>query len=139
LSAVRQRNVALILARELAVNLATPMWIWDEDGELIYYNEHVQAILGSPQQELGVGRLDELPVFEPEDLDGSPIPVSELPSAIAIRNKVPAHRDLRIVGRDGVRRTLAVTAFPLFARGGEFVGAVSVFWNQEPDQEPNGR
>ncbi len=35
MSAVRQRNVALILARELAVNLATPMWVWDEDGELV--------------------------------------------------------------------------------------------------------
>src|SRR5437763_577430 len=34
MSAVRQRNVALILARELAVNLATPMWVWDSRGSL---------------------------------------------------------------------------------------------------------
>jgi PAS domain-containing protein len=131
MSAVRQRNVALILARELAVNLSMPMWIWDEDGELIYYNEHVQQILGSPRHELGVGRLDELPAFEPRDLDGNPIPLSELPSAIALQRKRPAHRDLTIVGQDGVKRMLSVTAFPLFARGGEFVGAVSVFF--EPD------
>jgi PAS domain-containing protein len=130
MSAVRQRNVALILARELAVNLATPMWVWDEAGELVYYNEHVQAILGSPQDEIGVGRLDELPQFEPTDLDGNPIDVSELPSAIAIGLRRPAHRELCIVGRDGVRRELSVTAFPLFARGGEFVGAVSVFWEK---------
>jgi PAS domain-containing protein len=130
MSAVRQRNVALILARELAVNLATPMWVWDETGELVYYNEHVQAILGSPQNEIGVGRLDELPVFEPSDLDGNPIDVADLPSAIALTEHRPAHRDLRITGRDGVQRELAVTAFPLFARGGEFVGAVSVFWER---------
>ena len=130
MSAVRQRNVALILARELAVNLATPMWVWDENGELVYYNEHVQAILGSPQHEIGVGRLDELPQFEPMDLNGDPIPVSELPSAVAIGLRRPAHRELSITGRDGVRRELSVTAFPLFARGGEFVGAVSVFWEK---------
>lgn len=131
MTAVRQRNVALILARELAVNVATPMWVWDEQGELIYYNDHVQAILGSPQRELGVGRLDELPSFQPEDLEGNPIPVEELPSAIALGERRPAHRDLRIVGRDGVPRELSVTAFPLFARGGEFVGAVSVFWERD--------
>ncbi len=130
MSEVRQRNVALILARELAVNLATPMWVWDGDGELVYYNEHVQQILGSPQHEIGVGRLDELPQFEPTDLNGDPIPVTELPSAVALGQRRPAHRELRIVGRDGVKRELSVTAFPLFARGGEFVGAVSVFWEK---------
>jgi PAS domain-containing protein len=128
MSAVRQRNIALILARELAVNVATPMWIWDETGELVYYNEHVLQILGIAESEIGVGRLEELPKFEPEDLDGQPIPVDELPSGIATMKKQPASRDLYIVGQDGVRRLLTVTAFPLFARGGEFVGAMSVFW-----------
>lgn len=128
MGAVRQRNVALILARELAVNVATPMWIWDEEGELVYYNEHVQAILGSPEREIGVGRLEELPQFEPCDLDGNPIDVDELPSAIALNQRVPAHRELQIVGLDGARREIAVTAYPLFGRGGEFCGAVSVFW-----------
>ncbi len=128
MSAVRQRNVALILARELAVNLSMPMWIWDETGELIYYNDHVQEILGSPHHEIGVGRVDELPRFEPREMDGTPIPVDELPAAIALQQKRPAHRDMRIIGSDGVQRSLSVTAFPLFARGGEFVGAVSVFF-----------
>jgi hypothetical protein len=35
---------------------------------------------------------------------------------------------VQIVATDGVRKRLAVTAYPLFARGGEFVGAVAVFW-----------
>lgn len=131
MGAVRQRNVALILARELAVNVATPMWIWDEEGELVYYNEHVQAILGSPQREIGVGRLDELPQFEPCDLEGNPINVSELPSAIALNQHIPAHRELQIVGLDGVTRKIAVTAYPLFSRSNEFCGAVSVFWQLE--------
>src|SRR5688572_3515544 len=120
MTAVRQRNVALILARELAVNLATPMWIWDAEGELVYYNEHVQAILGSPRHEIGVGRLEELPKFEPTDLDGNPLPFDEIPSAVVLKRHVPAQRKIRVTGIDGKRRVLSVTAFPLFARGGEF-------------------
>ncbi len=135
MTAVRQRNVALILARELAVNLSTPMWIWDEAGELVYFNEHVLEILGSRSPDFGVGRLEELPKFEPQDLDGNPIDVDDLPSAIAIKQQRPSQQRFRILGMDGVKRTVSVTAFPLFARGGEFVGAVTVFWQVEE----NGR
>ncbi len=131
MGAVRQRNVALILARELAVNVATPMWIWDEEGELVYYNEHVQAIVGSPEREIGVGRLEELTQFALCDLDGNPVDVSEVPSAIALTQHIPAHRELRITGMDGVERKIAVTAYPLMGRAGEFCGAVSVFWQLE--------
>src|SRR5947209_5685722 len=126
MSAIRQRNVALILARELAVNVATPMWVWDEEGNLVYYNDHVAAMLGTPNG-LEIAELDELSQFEPTDLDGTPIPTEDLPSAIATKRHEPAHRELQITGRDGVKRRLDVTAFPLFARGGTFVGALSVF------------
>jgi PAS domain-containing protein len=128
---VRQRNVALILARELAVNLATPMWVWDEDGTLVYYNDHVARLFGALHSELGIERLSELSRLQPVDLDGNAIPPDELPSPTAIRERRPEHRDLRITGLDGVTRTLTVTAFPLFARGGEFVGAMSVFWERD--------
>ena len=130
---VRQRNVALILARELAVNVSTPMWIWDETGELVYYNEHVQELLGSAHSDIGLVRLDELPQLDPRDLTGEPIDVNELPAAIATRSKRPAHRDVLITALDGSRKAVSATAFPLFARGGEFVGAVSVFWEMEDD------
>jgi PAS domain-containing protein len=139
MTAVRQRNVALILARELAVNVATPMWIWDENGELVYYNEHVQKILGSPPEKVGIGRLEELPQLAPTDLDGNPLPVSEIPSAIVLQQHVPAHRDLGMVGFDGVKRILSVTSFPLFARGGEFLGAVSVFWEKKDENASDGK
>lgn len=128
MTAVRHRDIALILARELAVNVATPMFVWDENGELIYFNEHVQAILGTPQHEFGLERFDEVPQFSRHDLEGRPIDISELPSAIALNEKRPAHRDVRITRQDGAQRTLSETAFPLFGRHGELVGAVTIFW-----------
>lgn len=125
---VRQRSVALILARELAVNLTTPMWIWDEEGALVYLNEPAEEIVGRRYQEIGPLHQDELPQFQPEDLDGNPIDSSELPSSVALREKRPSHKIMRLIGMDGVKRTIEGTAYPLFTRGDEFVGAVSVFW-----------
>jgi len=125
---VRQRNVALILARELAVNLATPMWVWDEQGTLVYHNERATTLVGGKTSDLGISQLDDISVFEARDLDGTPIDVADLPSAIALREKKPAHREIVFKGLDGVSRSVGVTAFPLFVRGDEFVGALTVFW-----------
>jgi PAS domain-containing protein len=133
MSRVRQRSVALILARELAVNVATPIWVWDEEGTLVYLNEPAEEIVGRRLQDFGTLHQDELPQFEPEDLDGNPIDPSELPSAVALRELRPSHRVVRIVGMDGVKRKIEGTAFPLFTRGDELVGAVAVFW-QIPDE-----
>lgn len=125
---VRQRSVALILARELAVNLTTPMWIWDEQGLLVYLNEPAEEIIGRRYQDLGPLHQDDLSQFQPEDLDGNPIDASELTAVMALREQIPSHRALRIVGLDGVKRKIEATSFPLFTRGDEFVGAVTVFW-----------
>jgi PAS domain-containing protein len=125
---VRQRNVALILARELAVNVTTPMWMWDEAGALVYYNEPAAAIIGRPFDDVDTMHLDEIDQFRSEDLEGNRVAVEDLPSGVALRDKTPAHQVLRITGFDGVKRTISVTAIPLFVRGDQFVGAMAVFW-----------
>jgi PAS domain-containing protein len=130
MSQVRQRSVALILARELAENVVTPMWMWDEDGILVYFNEPAAKIIGRPFDDVGMLRLDEIAQFNAEDLDGNRIPVSELPSGVALRERQPAFRVLRMTGLDGVKRTISVTAIPLFGRGDQFVGAMAVFWER---------
>lgn len=128
MSEVRQRSVALILARELAVNVATPMWVWDEEGNLVYLNEPAEQIVGRRLQEIGSLHQHEMPQFHPEDLDGNPIDPSDLPSAVALRERRPSHSVVRIVGMDGIKRKIEGSAFPLFTRGNELVGAVAVFW-----------
>ena len=49
---------------------------------------------------------------------------------VTLRDRHPAHRDLKIVGADGISRTIEVTAIPLFAHADEFVGAIAVFWER---------
>jgi hypothetical protein len=75
-------------------------------------------------------------LFSPEDLDGKPLALEELPLGIALVARKPAHRDLRIAGIDGQKRVVSVTAFQLFARADEFVGAVAVFWQHAGGERP---
>src|SRR5438093_13520920 len=49
----RQKNLVLILAREFASKLATPMFVADADGNLVFYNEPAEIILGRTFAEAG--------------------------------------------------------------------------------------
>jgi PAS domain-containing protein len=127
----RQKSLVLILAREFASNLATPLFVVAPDGTLVFYNEPAEAVLGRRFAESGEMSAEEWStVFTPSDLDGSPLALDELPLGVALAQRVPAHRPIRIQGLDGIDRTIAVTAFPLFAHTDEFVGAVAIFWEE---------
>ena len=130
--ASRPRNLVLILAKDLASRLATPAFVVDREGTLLYFNEAAEAVLGMPYAEAGEMRGQQWAnLFEPRDDQGNTIPPEELPIGIAITHHKPAHEALTIQAADGVRRPLAVTALPLFAHADEFVGAVAVFWERE--------
>jgi PAS domain-containing protein len=133
-AAGRQKNLVLILARELAENLATPTFIADEDGRLVYYNEPAEAILGKRFSEANALLPQEWTSrFSIEELDGTPLTLEDLPAGVALLERRPAHREIALTGLDGVRRTISVTAIPLFARASEFVGLFTIFWEHEPD------
>jgi PAS domain-containing protein len=130
----KTRSLVLILAKDLASRLATPVFVVDHEGTLLYFNEAAEPVLGHPYAETGEMRGEEwAKMFEPRDLDGNLIPLQELPLGIAVFTHKPAHRNLTIRAGDGEQRHLAVTAFPLFAHKDEFVGAVAVFWEHDPE------
>ena len=56
---MRQREIEVILTRQLASYLALPIFIVDEDGTLIFYNEPAEAILGQRFEETGEMPADE--------------------------------------------------------------------------------
>ena len=125
------RDLILILARDLTSRLATPAFVVDAAGTLAYFNEAAEPVLGASYAEAG-----ELPAggwateWDPRDLDGTPVPLEDLPLGIAFREGRPAHKPLRIHGADGVTRDIEVTAFPLSARPDEILGAIAVFWER---------
>ena len=130
----QQRNLVLILARELASNSATPMFVVDPTGTLIFFNEPAERVLGRSFAETGPLEPDEWGrMFSPVDETGKAIPLDALPLTKVMRDLEPGHLEFKITGLDEVVRKIAVTAFPLFARANDFVGAVAIFWEQRMD------
>lgn len=123
------KELMLILARELATNAATPMFIADADGTLVFYNEPAERILGRSFAAAGEIVASEWEtLFRVESLDGQPMPLEQMPGGIAFLERRAASGPLRITSLDGVKHELATTAFPLFKRGRDFVGVVVLFW-----------
>jgi PAS domain-containing protein len=133
----RQKHLALIIARELASQLATATFIADADGQLVFYNEAAEDILGRTFAEAGSMPATEWSsLFRIEDLDGAPLPLDELPGGIALAERRPAHRRIRVAGLNGGRRLISVTAIPLFSHPTELVGMVAFFWEEDGRVEP---
>lgn len=125
-------DVELILMKQLASYLAMPIFLVDPEGTLVYYNEPAEDLLGKRYDETGEMPLDEWgKIFVPTDRDGAPLAPEELPLAIAVREHRPEHGEISIIGLDGVRRDLAVTAFPVVGVGERELGAVAIFWEDD--------
>lgn len=125
-----QQPLPLIMMRELADNLATPLFLVDRDGVLVYYNEAAEGILGLRYADAGSLTADEWGerwgALHP---DGSPMSADERPIACAMRQGKPCHMPMLLITTEGVRRSIEVTAFPLLARADEIVGGVAIFWD----------
>lgn len=124
-----QKEVEIILTRQLASYLTMPIFVVDPAGKLLFYNEPAELILGHRFEETGELPLSEWStMFEPTDDAGKPVDPSHLPLVIALRDRRPAHGQLHIVGMDGARRVLEITAVPLIGQAGRFLGAMAIFW-----------
>jgi len=99
------------------------------EGDLLYYNEAAEPLLGRRYDEAGEMPLAELAaIFKTTDTDGSPLAAEQLPLAVALSEQRPAHRHVLFQGLDGLRRSVEVTAFPLRGQGGRHLGVVAFFW-----------
>jgi PAS domain-containing protein len=124
-----QKDLVLILVRDLADKLASAAFVVDREGTLVYFNERCGEILGRTFAEVGEMKMDDWSTrFSPTTFDGQPIPPDDLALVRAINEHVPAHQKIRVQSDDGTNRAIAVTALPLFATRDEYVGAVAVFW-----------
>lgn len=138
-----RKDIEIILMRQLASYLAMPIFIVDTQGNLLFFNEPAEQILGRRFEETGWMDSDTWStVFKPRDADGNILSGNDLPLMRALTTLRPAHRRIWIAGLDGARRTIELTAFPLIGLGDRFVGAVSIFWEfqgQEAERPQTGR
>ena len=123
------KSLPLILARELAANLATPMFIIDATGTLVFYNEAAELLIGRPFGDLGEVAATEFgAVLQLAEPDGTMLRRRDTPAGVAFFERRPSHRVLMATGYDGARRKVEVTAYPLFGTADEMHGVVTVFW-----------
>jgi PAS domain-containing protein len=128
-----QREIEVILARQLANYLALPVFLADTEGNLIFYNEPAERILGRRFEDTGeMPAAEWSTLFHPEDPQGRPLPAERLPLVQALTLRRPAHDRYWIQGLDGARRMIEVTAFPLIGMAGRFLGGLALFWETVP-------
>ena len=118
--------IQIILIRQLAGYLGIPLFLVDPKGDLLFYNEPAEVILGLRFEETGA-----MPakiwssIFTPVDEQGQPIPPENLPLMMALATQRPAHKRFYIHGMNGVRRHIDVVSIPIIGLQGEFLGAAS--------------
>jgi PAS domain S-box-containing protein len=137
-TAMAQMPLELILTRQLASYLATPMFLVGHEGELLFYNEAAEAVLGyrfDDVVELPLAAwIKEFPLFN--TTSGQSLAVEEIPLARALRERRPVHDSILYQRPDGERFDVTVTAIPLIGQGGKVLGAAAIFWVDVPEKEP---
>jgi PAS domain S-box-containing protein len=127
----RHKHLVLILARELASNIATPTLIGDDRGQLVFYNEAAEELIGSTFAEVGEIPIDEFTAsFQPRTAAAEPLPPEVRPARIAFDERRATHERFWVTDYQGTEFEVAVTAFPLFAHADEFVGIMAIFWRR---------
>ena len=128
-------DIEIILNRQLADCLSIPVFITDTIGNLIFYNEPAEELLGKRFEETG-----EMPVeiwakvFKPMDQHHTPIAPDELPLVRTLKTCSPHHKTFWIESLKGNATEISVTSYPIIGRTGEFLGAVAIFWKEEADE-----
>lgn len=128
----RQMEIELILARQLISYLGVPMFLVDPQGDLLYYNEAAETILGIRFEETGRMPMEEWSrAFTPTTADGTPMEPEALPLVIALQKGRPSVGELWIQSLDERTRQIQVIALPLVGLAGKRLGAVAVLWEVE--------
>ena len=128
-------EIEIILNRQLADCLSIPVFITDTAGNLIFYNEPAEEILGKRYEETG-----EMPVemwgtiFKPIDEAGHLLAPDDLPLVKTLRNCRPYHKIFLIESLKGSIEKISVTSYPILGRSGKFLGAVAIFWELKDDE-----
>lgn len=128
-----QHPIELILLRQLASYLTIPIWMMDSEGNLVYYNEPAEGLLGAQFDDVGPIHAEHLAtMFKATDLDGEPLEDKDLPVVKALIDQRPATGTIRFCGLDGIWHDVEISAIPLDGQGGNFHGVMATFWEITP-------
>lgn len=125
-------EIEIILNRQLADCLSIPVFITDRKGNLIYYNEPAEDILGRRYEDTGEMPSDVwATIFKPTDEEGRSLSPDDLPLVKTLKECYPYHRTFWIESLKGKREKISVTSYPILGRTSNFLGAVAIFWQSK--------
>jgi PAS domain-containing protein len=123
--------IEIILNRQLADCLAIPVFITDTAGNLLFYNEPAEDILGERYEDTGEMPVEKWStIFKSKEDDGSLVPPEDLPLVKTLKNQVPYFKTFWIESLQGKLEKISVSSYPIIGRAGKFLGAVAIFWRQ---------
>lgn len=127
------RDIEIILLEQLGGCLAIPIFVVDPQGDLLFYNESAEPLVGQRFEEAGALSLSEWSDrLRTSDKSGRAMDQDERLMVTSLRKREPVHRNFFLRGMDGERRELFGTAIPLIGEEARLLGALGLFW------EPNG-
>jgi len=106
-----------------------PVFITDTVGNLIFYNEPAEKLLGTKFENTGEMKVEEWStMFKQQDDEGNPLHPEELPLVRTLRDQYPYHKTFFFVSLTGNTEKISVTSYPIIGRTGKFLGAMAIFW-----------
>jgi len=122
-------GIEIILNRQLADCVSMPVFITDPTGNLIFYNEPAEKVLGTRFDETGEMKVEQWgTMFKQKDDDGEAMAADQLPLAKTLGDQKPHHKTFWIESMQGKKERISVTSYPIIGRAGTFLGAVAIFW-----------
>ena len=131
------KAVELILLRRLLSRLPLCATLVDADGNVVYFNPASERLLGIDYEATGEVPLSRVPeMIDPRHSDESPMELRHMPLSMALHDRRPQQYPMIIHDQSGGSHRIVTTAIPLDGQGGTLLGAMSVFWEENEEQEP---
>ena len=123
------KSIQIILARQLASSIATPILLVDAEGTLVYYNESAEAIFNQRFDETGEMPAEEWTTrIAAMDDERKPIAPHDRAMMQVIHKRRPVSQTMWLRSSDGEWRHVHVTTFPLIGERDTLHGAMTIFW-----------
>jgi PAS domain-containing protein len=130
------KEIELILSRQMADSLSIPIFLVDTVGNLLYYNEPAEELLGLRFEETGSMPVDDWSLlFRAQNEHGQLLPPGALPLVQTLNHQTPAHGEFWIHNIKGELHKISVTSYPIIGRPNRFLGAVALFWKSHKNHE----
>lgn len=123
-----QQPIESILLRQVAGYLALPIWMFDDRGDLVFFNSAAEALLGASFDEIDAvdaGALQDLLSMSSLNGDGS------FPLVETLETRRPANGNVRMCCLDGQWRDIGMSALPIVGQSDRFLGVFAAFWEIE--------